>query len=298
MGASAGGVQALQTLVHGLPADLPAALFVVLHISANAETELPAILSRAGPLPAVPAEDKAAVQHGRIYVAPPDRHLVLEHGHMHLQRGPKENFHRPAINPLFRSAALSYGNRVAGVLLTGLRDDGVPGLWEIKRRGGVAIIQDPDEAPFPDMPRNAAQSVPIDYPVPVADMPSLLGRLATEGCEAQEFSPPDMEPHPTELSCPECQGVLSVRPNEKVPEFSCTIGHRYSGHTLHEALSVADENALWAGVRALEQSAIFARQFAQELWPDMEREAKLKKEQADTIRKLLERAHVSADTVA
>lgn len=299
IGASAGGVQALQKLVGGLPADLPAAVFVVLHLGAGPDSHLPAILQGAGALPAMHAVDKAPIEHGRIYVAKPDLHLVLEQGHMHVQRGPKENFHRPAINPLFRSAALAYGDRVAGVLLTGLRDDGVPGLWEIKRRGGVAIIQDPEEAQFPDMPRNAAEAVSIDYPVSVADMPALLTRLAIEGCEPEEFTgEQDMEKQPTELSCPECQGVLSARPAGRVPEFSCTIGHRYSGGILRDALTTADENALWAAVRALEQSAIFARQYAKELWPDMEREGQHKKEQADTIRKLLERAHVAADTGA
>jgi two-component system chemotaxis response regulator CheB len=298
IGASAGGVQALKTLVSGLPGDLPAAVFVVLHLGASAQSQLPAILAAAGALPAIHAVDKAAVKHGWIYVAKPDFHLVLEHGHMHVQHGPKENFHRPAINPLFRSAAIAYGNRVVGVLLTGLRDDGVPGLWEIKRHGGIAVIQDPEEAEFPDMPRHAAAAVSIDYPISVADVPALLTRLATEGCEPEEAPEHEGgEVQVTELSCPECQGVLSVHPPGELPEFGCTIGHRYSVQTLREALTNADENALWAAVRALEQSAIFARQYAKELWPDMEREGQRKKEQADAIRRLLERAHAAPDSL-
>ncbi|MDQ6759792.1 MAG: chemotaxis protein CheB [Acidobacteriota bacterium] len=299
IGASAGGVAALQTLVAGFPADLPAAVFIVLHSGAGSKTQLPAILSRAGSLPVTLAMDSAPIEHGNIYVAKPDVHLILEQGHMHLQSGPRENFQRPAINPLFRSAAIAYGERVAGVLLTGLGDDGVPGLWEVKRRGGVTIIQDPEEAEFPEMPRNAADAVSIDYPISLSDMPALLTRLAREGCEPEEWSG-DAEggTHVTLLTCPECQGVLSTHPAGKLPEFACIIGHRYSARTLHDAITIADENALWAAVRALEQSAMFARQYARELWPDMEREAQRKAEQADVIRKLLKRAQVPAELSA
>lgn len=295
IGGSAGAVEALQTVVAGLPAAFPGSIFAVLHIGRN-ETNLPAILSRAGPLPAVHPQDGAPIEKGRIYVAPPDHHLLIEYGHLHLERGPKENRQRPAINPLFRSAAIAYGARVAGVLLSGMLDDGVTGLWEIKRRGGVSVIQDPEEAPFPDMPRNAAKSVPIDYPVPVADMPSLLARLAREGVEpeqALETSAGEQAQQLTELSCPDCGGVMSERPFGRIREFRCTIGHAHSSHTMEQALSDAEEEALWAAVRALEQNVIFLRQFAKELWPDVEREAAQKKRQADAIRSVIEKMRMA-----
>src|SRR5262249_24290796 len=155
VGASAGGVETLTELVHGLPADLKAAIFVVLHVAPHHTSALPAILSRKGPLPALHPMDGDAILPGRIYVAPPDRHLVMRPGHLQLTRGPQQNGHRPAIDPLFRSAAYAYGNRVVGVILSGTLDDGVAGLQRIKSHGGVAIVQDPDSALYPAMPQNA-----------------------------------------------------------------------------------------------------------------------------------------------
>src|SRR3712207_5936621 len=146
VGASAGGMEALQALVAGLPDDLPAAVCVVWHLPAHAEGVLPAVLDRAGPLPAAHARDGEPIERSRIYVAPPDRHLVLERGHMRLTRGPKENHFRPAVDPLFRASAVAYGPRVIGVVLSGLLNDGTAGLWTIKDRGGLAVVQEPDEA--------------------------------------------------------------------------------------------------------------------------------------------------------
>ncbi len=161
IGASAGGVEALKVVAAGFPADLPACVFVVLHIGdgINGQSFLPDILAKAGPLPAVRPTDGESLQLGRIYVAPPDYHLLLGPGHLHLSHGPKENQTRPAINPLFRSAAAAYGERVTGVILTGLLDDGVAGLAEIKRQGGVAVAEDPATAMFPSMPYNATLKV-------------------------------------------------------------------------------------------------------------------------------------------
>ena len=179
IGASAGGVEALRTLVHALPAHFPASVFVVLHISARKPSALPTILSHAGPLPAQHPTNNTLIERERIYVAPPDCHLLVEVGQVRLSKGPKEKGTRPAIDPLFRSAAHAYGPRVVGVILTGARDDGTAGLLSVKRSGGVAIVQDPDSARFPDMPRSALASVTVDYTVPLSSIASLLFRLVT-----------------------------------------------------------------------------------------------------------------------
>src|SRR5262245_27288904 len=173
VGASAGGVEALTQLVRALPADLPASVFVVLHVPAQSPSVLPTILSRVSPLPAVHPEDGEAIQPGRIYVAPPDRHLLVKRGHVRLARGPRENSNRPAVDPLFRTAGRAYGRRVVGVVLSGVLDDGTAGLAAVKMRGGVAVVQGPDEALYPGMPRNAAENVAVDYCLPVGQIAAL-----------------------------------------------------------------------------------------------------------------------------
>src|SRR5689334_4079252 len=149
IGASAGGVEALIAVVRALPRDIPAALFVVLHIPAQSPSFLPEILQRAGSLPTLHPEDGTKIAYGNIYIAPPDHHILVEREHIRVVRGPKENRHRPALDPLFRSLALAYGSRSVGVVLTGALDDGTAGLLAIKQRGGIAIVQDPDEALYP-----------------------------------------------------------------------------------------------------------------------------------------------------
>jgi two-component system chemotaxis response regulator CheB len=178
VGASAGGVAALQALVAGLPADLAASVFVVLHVPSWRRSELPEILSHAGPLPAVHAEHNQPTEPGRIYVAPPDYHLLAENSHVRLWRGPKENMHRPSINALFRAAAVSHGRRVTGVILSGTLEDGIAGLWWIKRHGGVAIVQEPSDATFPEMPNGALAHVEVDHVVKACEMGPLLAKIA------------------------------------------------------------------------------------------------------------------------
>src|SRR3954470_2925577 len=178
IGASAGGVETLKALVRGLPAELPAAVFVVLHVAPGGPGYLPQILAKAGPLPASFPEDGEAIANGRIYVAPPDHHLLLEPGRVRVVRGPKENRHRPAADPLFRSAAWAYGPRVIGVVLSGTLDDGAAGLWAIKSCGGVAIVQDPEDALFDEMPASALASVDADHVAPLEELPLILAELA------------------------------------------------------------------------------------------------------------------------
>jgi two-component system chemotaxis response regulator CheB len=179
IGASAGGVEALTNLVADLSRDLPASVFVVQHVPPWHRSQLPEILTRAGHLPAVHPYAEQSIEKGRIYVAPPDQHLILQQGGtIGLWHGPKENRLRPAVNSLFRSAAVTFGPRVAGVVLSGMLDDGAAGLWWIKKFGGTALVQDPLDAQFPDMPRNAIQHAPVDIVLPLAEIGPTLNRLA------------------------------------------------------------------------------------------------------------------------
>ena len=181
IGASAGEIEGLMELVAGLPRNLRAAIFVVVHQPAWHKSELPSVLSRTGDLPALHPAGGQAIDCGKIYVAPPDYHLLLERDRVDLWRGPKENRHRPAVNPLFRSAAVAFGSRVIGVILSGFLDDGATGLWWIKRYGGIAVVQDPNDAQSPDMPVAALEHVDVDYVLPAAEIGRLLTKLTAKG---------------------------------------------------------------------------------------------------------------------
>src|SRR5829696_8546146 len=229
IGASAGGIEALRELVALLPGDFPAAICIVLHTSPQSPGVLDAILTRAGALPAHNARDRERLQSGRIYVAPPDSHLLIEPGMVRVSKGPRENRFRPAIDPLFRSAAQVYGPSAIGVILTGNLDDGTAGLWAIKQLGGTALDQNPDDALFPSMPLSALNHVRVDYSVPLSQMAPLLVRLTGEHVEeaapaaalkslevevdiAKEKRPlaagiRDIA-EPSLFACPECHGVL------------------------------------------------------------------------------------------
>jgi two-component system chemotaxis response regulator CheB len=179
IGASQGGVDALYRLVSALPADFPAPILVVVHVGAG-PSMLPSILNDLRRLPASHAIEDEPVEPGHIYIAPPDHHLLVKHGRLHLSRGPRENWTRPAIDPLFRCVAEDYGPDAIGVILSGNLSDGTVGLYEIKRRGGIAIVQDPGEAECPSMPLSALNNVAADHCVSLADLPQLLKRLVKE----------------------------------------------------------------------------------------------------------------------
>ena len=318
VGASAGGVEALQRLVRALPKDFPAAVFVVLHLWPRASSALPMILSRAGRLPAVHPVDNAPVEPGRIYVAPQDVHMLLEGGRIRLVRGPRENRHRPAVDPLFRSAALSYGPRVIGVILTGSLDDGTAGLYAIKRAGGVAVVQDPSDAPYAGMPTHAIQNVPVDHIVPLAEIPRLLVQLVgtsvppdksqgngeevkreVEYAEGSRdaMNSDDQPGEPAEFACPECHGALWEIKEGKILRFRCRVGHAYSAESLSSEMNDTTENALWVALRALEELASLHRKLAsraelQDLPHVIEHhsaDARLHERSANTIRALLMR---------
>jgi two-component system chemotaxis response regulator CheB len=179
IGASAGGVQTLRKIVAPLPKDLRAAVFVVMHISPMGPSLLPELLNR-GSLPAAAASDGERILPSRIYVAPPDHHMLIDGGVIRVTRGPKEHRFRPAIDPLFRTAAWAYGNRVLGVVLTGLLGDGSVGLQTIKSAGGTVLVQDPDEALFDEMPLNAVRNVDVDFIVPTGEIGPKIAALARE----------------------------------------------------------------------------------------------------------------------
>lgn len=286
VGTSAGGVEALRTLVCGLPENFSASVFVVMHAAASSPGLLALILQRAGELPAVTVRNKQAIRPGVIYVAAPDYHLIVEEGFVDASHGPKENGFRPAVDPLFRSAAYSYGSRVAGVVLTGGLDDGTAGLWAVKQLGGTAIVQDPAEAMVDSMPRSALKHVRVDHCIPVTEMPSLLVRLASESTPEKGSSDvPDAMKievkiakedmalesgvltlgEPSHYTCPECHGVLLQLKEENRIRFRCHTGHAYSLESLLEELDNAIEDALWNGVRAMDETVLLMRHFARHL---------------------------------
>lgn len=262
-----------------LPSDLAAAVLVVVHIPNDGSSILPEILTSAGPLPALHPQDGQAIQPGKVYVAPPDYHLLVEDGHVKLTRGPRENRHRPAIDPLFRTAARSYGSRVVGIVLSGLLDDGAAGLMAVRMRGGLAVVQDPAEAAYPEMPARAIQYSGADCILRVRDMPKLLVKLAQEkpsskSTAAEEEMPQqekpdkaDLEASPTDekegtpstFACPECHGVLWEVKEGELLRFRCRVGHGYTADALRIAMSEATEDALWASMRALEEKAALLR---------------------------------------
>jgi two-component system chemotaxis response regulator CheB len=287
VGASAGGVEALQRFVRALPGDFAAPVLVVLHASPTGRSYLPEILSRAGKLPAVHALDGAPLDPGRIYVAPPDSHLLVADGRMALAKGPRENGHRPAIDPLFRTAADAYHGHVAGVVLSGTLDDGTVGLHCIKQAGGATLVQDPDDALYRDMPENAIAYVRPDYVQPVEELVDTLIRLTasaptdgpTNGRRPEPMKPredlPDAAPAPAAeiaqpgdvvtFSCPECGGTLWETAAGGTTSYRCRVGHAFTLNNLVARQSEAVERALWSAYRALEERAAMSRRLARRL---------------------------------
>jgi two-component system, chemotaxis family, protein-glutamate methylesterase/glutaminase len=289
IGASAGGIQALTTLVAGLPRDFPASLLVVVHIPPYAISRLPEILSRSGPLPAAHARHGEAIEPGRIYIAPPDRHLLVRAGWIELSRGPRENHCRPAIDPLFRTAARVYGARVIGIILSGALYDGSMGLLAIKTRGGMAIVQDPQEAIVDSMPRRAIERVEAEHVLPVAEMAAALTDLIRQPVIAQGGTSMENAIDPEErleaviaedfveqasdgrieettiFTCPDCGGVLwqgAEGSEGSVLRFRCHVGHAFAPEVLLSQKSEELETALWSSLRLLKEKATLTLQLA------------------------------------
>lgn len=290
IGASAGGVEAVSAVARALPADLPAAVFVVVHFPPYARSLLPEILSRAGALPAAHAQDGETIRHGRIYVAPPGRHLLIEDGVVRLVRGPRENGAIPAVDPLFRSAARWHGARVVGVVLSGNLDDGTAGLVAIKHHHGVAVVQDPAEALYDGMPRSAVENAPVDHVVPMHGIGPALVRLARtpppdepdpmpddpmddrieieSDITAMRTSAPAEEDHPGHVSgftCPECHGALWEIEEDGLVRFRCRVGHGYNMEAMLAEHGRDVEAALWTAFRALRERAALCRRMGERM---------------------------------
>jgi two-component system chemotaxis response regulator CheB len=329
VGASAGGVESLSSLVASLAPDLDAAFFVVLHIPPNQVSRLPQILSSKGALPAKHPADGEAIQPGRIYVAPPDHHLLVQDGHILVTRGPKENRHRPSIDALFRSAAYCYREQVIGIVLSGALDDGTSGLWNIKRMGGIAMTQEPAEAAFDSMPSSALAQVEIDYCLSASKMGPLLERLIAEtpgmrpnnveeehqklglevsiATDGDAFEKGVMHLGPlTPFTCPECQGVLVQIKEGAHRRFRCHTGHAYSSSALLSSITDKVDESYWAVMRSLEEAAMLLEKMAIDQVGDkqmkaaalFQEEAKQAREQAHRLRTtLLSSKRFSGDTL-
>ncbi|MBD2041943.1 chemotaxis protein CheB [Microcoleus sp. FACHB-672] len=316
IGASAGGVDALSKLVRKLPSQLPAAIFIVLHMSANSRSLMADILNRAGALKAMPAKDGDVIEHGHIYIAPPNHHLLIKPGYIRLSQGPKENCHRPAVDPLFRTAARAYGQRVVGVILSGTLDDGTAGLIAVKSCGGVAIVQNPEEAMFSGMPKSAINNVSVDHVLPITEIAAQLVQLADQLVHDEDPGPMpeeiklesdiaeldraamEREAHrgtPANLGCPTCGGTLWEHNAGDLLRFRCRVGHAWSADSLISQQSEAIEEALWTAFRALEESSALSRRLAKrahgrkqgQIAARFEDEALEREEQAEVIRKVL-----------
>jgi two-component system, chemotaxis family, protein-glutamate methylesterase/glutaminase len=333
MAASAGGIEALRDLLSRLPADLPASVLVVLHIPATSGGALASILDRSGPLAAATARDGETLRPGRVYVAPPDRHLLINDGKTELSGGPKQNGHRPAADPLFSSAAAVHGRRVIGVVLSGTLDDGAVGAAAIERCGGLVIIQDPTESAYPGMPRAALSATRHAHVLPIPAIASMIIRECkqpmTDAVTAVSPDTSDIltettdEPDPAHeaemltrttpvaddppgdwsgLSCPECSGPLNYSPRSEPRRYECRLGHGWSPASLLDGHSSAVEQALWVAALRLDERARLTQSMAEEadkrnhpLSAARFREATREAEDALlTIRGLLERIAANA----
>lgn len=285
IGASAGGVEALSRLAAGLSEDLPYAFLIVLHMPAGVPSVLARIVDRSGPLPAMTAEHGAPLLPGRIYVASPDRHLMVVDHRILLSQGPTENGHRPAINALFRSVAVAFGPRAIGVLLSGVLDDGVLGLAAIRSRAGTTIGQSPEDALFPALPTNAYEAGVLDRRVPAADIGAVLKELSQRGIEEHDMEPDaslelenriamasrfstDFDTQqlgaPSGYTCPDCNGSLITVSDTS---FRCQVGHAWTADALLGARDEEVDGALWVAVRSLQEKARLARRLAEKAGP-------------------------------
>jgi two-component system chemotaxis response regulator CheB len=320
MGASAGGVEALQKVIAGLPSELAATVLVVLHVPAQARSALPSILARAGRLRVAHPERTRELEHGTVLIAPPDHHLTLRADRIHLTRGPRINGHRPAVDPLFLTAARTAGPRVIGVVLSGALDDGAAGMAAIKLAGGATLVQDPSDALYPSMPKSVLEQIEVDHVLPAAELPraimDLVGREVAdveerdempkspdEELETELVAPGDPGKPASGLTCPECHGALwRTKESEPVERYRCRVGHAYTAKGLFAGQSEALEEAIWTAYRALQESAslslrLAARARKQNLTKVVEQYEQRHSDalqRADVIRQVLERGRLDA----
>jgi two-component system chemotaxis response regulator CheB len=285
VGASAGGIAALEEFVAAFPEGLQVSVFVVLHIPPDASSKLAEILARRSALPVVSAIDGAAILPGHIYVAVPDRHLLVEQDRVRVTRGPKENRARPAVDVLFRSAAYHYGPRVIGIVFSGNLDDGTAGLWTIKDRGGVAVVQLPSEALWPSMPESAIAHVNVDHILPVAEMQQVIASSRIDG-NMGKASPPTEETMEAEINiaeggnalgggtldmgkispntCPACHGVLVRIEEGSIVRYRCHTGHAFSVQSLYAQVSEEIDDSLIAVLRVINERILLLQELVQQ----------------------------------
>jgi two-component system chemotaxis response regulator CheB len=299
-----------------LPKQFPAAVLVTIHLPSHSRSALDEILTRAGPHKASFAVDGDILRKGRIYIAPPGLHLLAQGERLSLGNGPRENNARPAIDPMFRSAALCCGSRTIGVVLTGTLGDGAAGLWAIKQAGGLTVVQDPREAAFPEMPRAALDHLEPDHIVKLAELPALLEKLVQEPAGEPLLIPTGMKYEvdvakggPTSmgemdrigrrsvLTCPDCDGVMWEIDEGKLTRYRCHLGHAYSSEVMGIAIEESLRHALGSGLRALEERIALLHKLRRQAeerdsmrvaanWADKARELEA---EADTIRNSLRR---------
>jgi two-component system chemotaxis response regulator CheB len=315
VGTSAGGVEALLFLVKQLPADFPAAILITIHLASR--STLPDILARAGSLPAKFAGQRDVLHKGRIYVAPPGRHLLIDGDVLSLGTGPRENNVRPAIDPMLRSAAICCGHRSIGVVLTGTMGDGASGLWALNQCGGATIVQDPHDAAFPEMPLTALNRSKPHHVAKLADMPALLERLVQQPAGKPAAVPANLKfeveiartgassmedmdriGRRSVLACPDCHGVMWEIDEADLTRFRCHVGHAYTEDSMSMALEDNLRRALGSALRGLEERVALAdklqrqavlrghRNVAQH-WTERKKEFEA---EADVVRKAVERA--------
>ena len=314
VGGSAGALEALNELLSRLPQDFSAPILLVLHIPNEYPSHLEEILGRAGPLPVKEVRRDERLQPGTVYVAPPDHHLLVEDSRAEVSKGPRENRHRPAIDPLFRTAARAYGPRTIGVILSGTLDDGSSGLMAVKMVGGLTVVQARHEAMNPEMPMRAKHYADAENELPVAEIAELLiaetekGPTAREarkgeGAMSKEMKREALKAHlktdanaekrgePSAFACPECGGVLWELQEGQLLRFRCRVGHAYTVDSLRTAMTESVEQALWASMRALEEKAALLRRVADRTLPKLSDEYRQEAGGCDrhveTIRRML-----------
>ena len=326
IGASAGGIDAIRRLIATLPADFPGAIIIVQHLHPQSPGTVPASLQSLTKLRVHTAVDGMAIEPGHVYVAPPDRHVLLTPDRLHVTRGPEENRHRPAVDPLFRSAAYNYGRRVVAVVLSGTMDDGASGLWSVRTCGGITIVQDPTEAQYSEMPTSALMTLDVDYCLGLDGIASTLDRLARESVNGAPAPAPgllkrigreaafaagdkdtnveDMDSlgKPSGFSCPACHGVLWELDDGKFVHYRCHIGHAFGPDTLLAAQADEIDMALESALRALEEKGAAARRLRDRMSDKVpalaaryETQAAGTEEHAALIRRVLRRGIVPTD---
>jgi two-component system chemotaxis response regulator CheB len=286
VGASAGGVAALQQFVQSLPGDFQGSVFIVLHIPPYAKSRLPNVLSSSGPLKAVHPKDGDEIKPGVIYVAPNDFHLLIDPGKILVKKGPKENRFRPSVDALFRSAAVAYGPRVIGIILSGVLNDGASGMWSVKAKGGITVIQSPEDAQHFEMPKSVMEFVDVDYVLPASGMGQLIMNLqqqpAKEPVAVSEAEIKRLEMEVviakqdnafemgiikmgelTVFTCPECHGALARIVEGKIIRFRCHTGHAYTSSSLLASITESVEVLLWQGMRSMEEATLLLNSIAE-----------------------------------